>query len=113
VDLLTVKEVAELKGCTERYIRRIIKDGKLQAQEDSNPANNIKQYLVPVSALPEDLQQKYYSKIKSDAVPIVPELKENKKNKKVNREKGLLMSIQLKSVKKSHCGLKFLKSGKK
>ena len=88
VDLLTVKEVAELKGCTERYIRRIIKEGKLQAQEDSNPANNIKQYLVPVSALPEDLLKKYYSKIKSDAVPIVPELKENKKNKKLIEKKA-------------------------
>lgn len=87
MDLLTVKEVAELKGCSEQYIRRIIKEGKLQAQEDSNPANNIKQYLVPVSALPEELQRKYYAKIKSDAVPIVPELKEKKKNKKKLIEK--------------------------
>ncbi|EYE88294.1 hypothetical protein Q428_08825 [Fervidicella metallireducens AeB] len=87
MDLLTVKEVAELKGCTERYIRKIIKDGKLEAQEDSDPKNNIKQYLVPVSALPEELQKKYYAKIKSDAVPIVPELKEPKKTKKKLIEK--------------------------
>lgn len=89
MDLLTVKEVAELKGCTERYIRKIIKDGKLEAQEDSDPKNNIKQYLVPVSALPEELQKKYYAKIKSDAVPIVPELKEGKKkNKKLIEKKA-------------------------
>lgn len=87
MDLLTVKEVAELKGCSEQYIRRIIKEGKLEAEEDNDPKNNIKQYLVPVSALPEELQKKYYAKIKSDAVPIVPELKEPKKTKKKLIEK--------------------------
>lgn len=87
MDLLTVKEVAELKGCTSQYIRKIVKEGKLEAVEDSNPANNRKQYLIPVSALPEKLQSKYYANIKSDAVPVVPELKETVKKKKKSVKK--------------------------
>lgn len=86
MDLLTVKEVAELKGCSAQYLRKIIKDGKLEAQEDSDPKNNIKQYLVPVSALPDELQRKYYANIKSDAVPIVPERKEVKKKKLIEKK---------------------------
>ena len=57
--MLTAKQVAEIKGCSDRYIKRIIKEGKLQAQEILNEKNR-KTYLVPLDALDEELQQRWY-----------------------------------------------------
>ena len=62
VDSLTVKEVAELKGCSERYIQKLISDNKIQAFEELNENNKIK-YLVNVDDLPSDLRDKYYKKL--------------------------------------------------
>lgn len=81
MDLLTVKEVAELKGCSLQYIKRIIKEGKLQAEETINKQNNKKQYVIPVSALPEELQIKYYNKTKKDE-PSLPSPKTMIKQRK-------------------------------
>lgn len=56
---LTVKEVAALKGCSDRYIRRLIVEKGLSSsimQKDQN----FKRYLIPLSALPPKLQAKYY-----------------------------------------------------
>ena len=75
MDYLTVKDVAELKGCIPQYIRRLINQNKLEAKQEINPQNNQPQYLIPVSALPADLQAKYYNKICKDA-GLAPELNE-------------------------------------
>lgn len=73
MELLTVKETAELYGYAERHIRRLIRSGELYAQEQKNPDNGRKQYMVPVSALPQELQRKYYAGLKREAgVPPVP-----------------------------------------
>lgn len=74
MDYLTVKEVAELKCCFERYIRRQIYKGDISANQVVNEANGHLSYLIPISALPEDLQAKYYAKLKKD-VGLAPELK--------------------------------------
>lgn len=57
--MLTAKQVAEVKGCSFQYVQRIIKEGKLPAQEVLNDKNR-KTYLVPLEALDEELQQKWY-----------------------------------------------------
>lgn len=57
--MLTAKQVAEVKGCSYQYVKRIIKDGRLPAQEVLNEKNR-KTYLVPLNALDEELQQKWY-----------------------------------------------------
>lgn len=77
MDYLTVKELAELKGCSERHAKRIIKEGKVQAEMQIDP--NIKQerYMIPVSTLPEDLKAKYYNNLKKE-VGTAPELIEPK-----------------------------------
>lgn len=61
MDQLTVREFAELKGCSERYVRKLIAAGSLAYQIADDPSNNVKQYLIPASALPESLQAKYYA----------------------------------------------------
>ena len=74
MDYLTVKEAAELKGCSERYIKELCKSGKLQAEQQLNNKGRPK-YMIPVSALPEDLQAKYYARLHKEA-GTAPELKE-------------------------------------
>lgn len=57
--MLTAKQVAEVKGCSFQYVQRIIKEGKLPAKETLNDKNR-KTYLVPLEALEEELQHKWY-----------------------------------------------------
>lgn len=67
MELLTVKEVSELKGCSVRYIRKCALEGKIKAMQEFNTQNNKPQYMIPISSLPMDLQNKYYSNKKAEA----------------------------------------------
>ncbi|MCM1008757.1 MAG: hypothetical protein NC485_12715 [Ruminococcus flavefaciens] len=73
MDYLTVKELAELKGCSERHAKRIIKEGKIQAEMRIDPEIKQERYMIPVSTLPEDLKAKYYNNLKKEA-GTAPEL---------------------------------------
>ena len=59
LNFLTVKECAALKGCSERYIKRLALNNSLEHQESVN-ANGKKKYLIPLSALDPPLQRKWY-----------------------------------------------------
>ncbi len=83
VDYLTVKEVAELKGCSERYIQRLVKSNKMVAEEQINSSNNQICYLIAVSSLSDELQSKYYRQKRTEA-GLLPE-KEAAKEKKVEK----------------------------
>lgn len=63
--MLTAKQVADVKGCSIQYVQKIIKDGKLQAVETVNEKNR-KTYLIPLDALDEDLQHKWYQMMKEN-----------------------------------------------
>ncbi|MDE6780851.1 MAG: hypothetical protein K2J40_05255, partial [Ruminococcus sp.] len=93
MDYLTVKEVSELKNCSERYIKTLCKDGKIQTEQELNCKGRMK-YLIPVSALPEDLQEKYYRKKRTEA-GILPE-----KNGREPEEKTAL-KYRSKGIKKA------------
>lgn len=66
MDCLKVAEVAELKGCTERNVRWLINNGKLDAVELPSTGNNHMEYGIPIEALPEKLKTKYYSRKRSE-----------------------------------------------
>ena len=83
MDYLTVKEVAELKGCSERYIKTLCKNENFQATQELNSKGRPK-YLIPVSALSESLQAKYYAKLKKGA-GTAPELREEPVSKPVKK----------------------------
>ncbi len=74
MEYLTVKEYAELKGCSERYVKKIAQDGKLSAEKTINDKWRPK-YLIPLSALSEDLKVKCYKKM-GKSMGLQPELKE-------------------------------------
>ncbi|MDE6501132.1 MAG: DDE-type integrase/transposase/recombinase [Ruminococcus sp.] len=93
MDYLTVKEMAELKNCSERYIKKICKDGKIKTEQEINCKGRMK-YIIPVSALPEELQAKYYRKKKTET-GIFPE-KTNNKN-----EEKTAFKYRLKGIKKA------------
>lgn len=65
--MLTAKQVAEVKGCSYRYIKRIIQEGKLKAIETVNEKNR-KTYLVPLDELEPDLQIKWYE-MQAESLP--------------------------------------------
>lgn len=60
MEYLTVKEYAELRGCTERYIIKLINDGKLSVEERwGNRGNKGLNYLIPLASIDVKLQAKY------------------------------------------------------
>jgi excisionase family DNA binding protein len=86
-EMLTVKQVAEVKGCSVRYIRKIIENGKLQAAETLNDRNR-KKYLVPLEALDENLQQKWY-RMNPDIVPLG-----SSEGKAVRKDMGEMLTVK-------------------
>lgn len=72
LDYITVKQYAELKGCTTQYVQKALKDGKIGAVQQINPQNNKMQYLIPVSALPEEIKAKYYKSIAKECPVPAP-----------------------------------------
>lgn len=62
MEYLTTAGVAELKGCSLRYVQQLAKDGKLEHIERDSAANNRTEYVFPLAALPEKLRIKYENK---------------------------------------------------
>ncbi len=58
---LTVKQLAEIKGCTERYIRNCITKGKMEAIQKTglSTGQGGMEYRIPLSKLDEKVQLKY------------------------------------------------------
>lgn len=77
MDYLTVKEVAELKSCSIRNIQQCCRTGKIEGIQKLNTKNKIS-FLIPITVLPDELQQRYYKKQHSEA-GLLPEVTEEKK----------------------------------
>lgn len=56
---LSTAEVAEIKGCSLRYVQQLVQNGKLRGETKDNAANNRTEYIIPLTALPQDLQLKW------------------------------------------------------
>lgn len=67
MEYLTVKEVAELKGCSERYVQKLCKCGRLDAIIQEHPQNHKFCHMIPVASLPDDLKSRYYGRLKKEA----------------------------------------------
>ena len=65
MEQLTVKEVAELKGCSLRHTQRLIKNGSIKAEKVLNN-NNVPTFIIYVDDLPTELQDKYYKSINKE-----------------------------------------------
>lgn len=80
---LTVKEVAQLKTCSERHIQAGVTNGVIKAQVVISE-NNRKKYLIPLEELTEQEQLKYY---KNNNIEIPEELLAGRKSKAVHPHK--------------------------
>ncbi len=78
LDYLTVGEMADLKGCSVQYVKRICKEGKIKTELWKHPQNKQSCYMIPVSALPEDLQTRYYRRKRAEA-GVLPEKVDSEK----------------------------------
>ena len=59
MELLTIKEVAELRGCNRSRIQQLVSDGTYKTVDTKNSRNRII-HAIPIDQLSEDLQHKYY-----------------------------------------------------
>ncbi len=62
MEYLTTAEVAELKGCTPQYVRRLCQNGTIKANVRESAANNRTEYEIALSDLSEKMQIKYENK---------------------------------------------------
>lgn len=67
---LTVKEVAELKGCTERYIRKKVLEGSINAESikvmKQGSGRGGMQYRIPLSGLDKKLQSRFKRRLMAE-----------------------------------------------
>ena len=85
MEMLTVKQVAELRNCSMRFVRQEIQDRKILAETSTN-ANGCKMYLIPLEGLEPRLQIKWY---KQQGRELPETLKKAKREQKAPVEKPL------------------------
>lgn len=60
MDSISVKEYAELRGCTERYVRKLISEGKIEAESIyGKKGRSGKNFVIPLASLEPKLLKKY------------------------------------------------------
>lgn len=91
---LTAKEVAGIKGCSERYVKMLINNGSLQGDETINQ-NNRKKYLIPLNELSHSEQLKYY---KSHAIAIPEDLLPERKTERPHKEFDEFSAVQREEI---------------
>ena len=75
----STSELAELRGCSEQYIRRQILEEKIRAVVSDAPGNYQKEYLIPLSELTEHEQWVYNNRMRAmNGMPELPEPKPEK-----------------------------------
>lgn len=75
MDYISVKELAELKGVSVQSVNKLIRNGKITAEQRLHPKNNQLCSMIPIDNLPENLKEKYYRQ-KNKELGLLPELKE-------------------------------------
>ncbi len=63
--MITASELAELEGCSIRWIRKKANNGDYVYKEETNELNK-KVFMFPVAELPRDIKEKYYSNLIAD-----------------------------------------------
>ena len=75
---LTVKQLAEIKGCTERYIQSCVNKGKIIAEVTIGKVggNAGTHYSIPLSKLDEKVQLKYKRYLKKQQKEVEKQVQE-------------------------------------
>ena len=88
---LTVKQIAEIKGCTERYIQSCINKGKIVAEVITGLSTGRGgiEYRIPLSKLDEKVQLKYKRYLKSCKKKQKNRLKSKKQRNRKARQQQI------------------------
>lgn len=60
-EMISATALAEIKGCSLRYIQQLAKNGKLPSIEKADAANNRKEYLFDIDQMDEKTRERYYN----------------------------------------------------
>lgn len=60
-EMISATALAEIKGCSLRYIQQLAKNGKLPSIEKADAANNRKEYLFDIDQMDEQTRRRYYN----------------------------------------------------
>ena len=60
-EMISATALAEIKGCSLRYIQQLAKNGKLPSIEKADAANNRKEYLFDIDLMDEQTRRRYYN----------------------------------------------------
>lgn len=63
IEYLSVDEVASLKDCSKRHIRRLVKNGELLAKKEKSEDTGKMELRFALEDLPKDLQRKYFDNL--------------------------------------------------
>ena len=85
MNYITTEQYAELKGCSVQYIQKLVKDGKIKALLNETAANHRKEYIIPLSALPEEMLFKY-NNLQRAKLGLPPELSPKKTAKTADKK---------------------------
>lgn len=67
MDMLSAIDVAELRGCSAKYVKTLCQKGELECTVSMNEKNRPK-YMIPLAALDSDLQTRYH-RLKQGVTP--------------------------------------------
>lgn len=82
---VTIKEAAELKGCSEQYLRMQALNGQIKSSTEMTK-NGRKRYMIPLTEFTEAEQLKYYKNHNLDVPEELTKLKPNKPERSTNIE---------------------------
>lgn len=60
-EMISATALAEIKGCSLRYIQQLAKNGKLPSIEKADASNNRKEYLFDIDQMDEQTRRRYYN----------------------------------------------------
>ena len=90
---LTVKQLAEIKGCTERYIQSCVNKGKIIAEVTigkvgGNAGTHYSmEYRIPLSKLDEKVQLKYKRYLKKQQKEVEKQVQEQETEEQQNNSR--------------------------
>jgi len=100
LEYISCRDYSELRGCSIRYTQMQISKGTIEAVQQRG-SNNCLQYMIPVTALPPELQQKHYSRVKAESPALLPAPASEKLpavRRKEHREFGSFTAFERKQI---------------
>lgn len=82
-EMVSATTLAEIKGCSLRYIQQLAKNGKLPSIEKADAANNRKEYLFDIDQMDEKIRERYYNSKRKELEIAPPKTVEKQRSKAV------------------------------